>query len=108
MRVLLRVCQLGMILAILPLSGKAFAQGCDLGIATGPECFDSAHHATANGAWCGVGYGFAPPAQECQYCYMGHGACPVGSTGSLTTANWGYDESCCEECEPPGGGCSGG
>jgi hypothetical protein len=99
MRTLSLALQLGAVLAVLLFSDRALGQGCDLGISTGPVCWDKNNNPTANGAWCG-GFYAAPPPNQCQYCYQGSGVCPAGSTrGTLTTANWGFDESCCPECD---------
>jgi len=86
---------------------ELLAQGCNLGInSLVPECRDSHGNIVEYGAVCCYGYQCAPPGQNCQYCYMGYGACPPGSTGQFTTANWGYQDSCCGSCMPPPQGCS--
>lgn len=90
-------CYLCVFLTVLSVS-QAISQGnpgCDQGInSTFPECKDSHGNYVTTGAICCTGFGCAPPGTDCVYCYQGYGACPAGSTGSTTTANWAYDESC--------------
>jgi hypothetical protein len=107
MKALFLACQLGPVL-VLVLGGRALGQGgCNLGINSSvAECHDSNGNVTRYGAVCCNGYGCAGAGQDCQYCSMGYGACPAGSTGNFTTANWSYSDTCCSEnCQPPDDGC---
>jgi hypothetical protein len=97
MRTLLVACHL--LLATLLLDVRAFSQGspgCFQGInSTYPECPDSHGNPTRTGAiCCPPGGSCAPPPGDCLFCSQGYGACPAGTTGSLTTANWAEDDNC--------------
>src|ERR1700737_507490 len=100
MRKLFLACQLGGVLAMLLVGGRAFAQ-CDAGIDSHvAQCKDSKGKITAYGSTCcAPGGTCAAPPSGCLFCSLGYGVCPAGSTGTPTTANWSPDDRC-PGCSP--------
>lgn len=112
MKPLPRVLSLRSVVLVVILGASAFSQ-CNYGIQSAiPTCKDSSGKVTEYSSVCcgSIGGLCGAPGASCQFCSTGYGVCPAGSTGgTVTTANWTYDVSCCppttcqnvQTCSPP-------